>query len=287
MEEREVLTKLGFDHEYELRAVEQLKKYTLRYVVDERDSNKDRLKDIYILEDKDPLSSQELIDNYLKVLTTDQPLLPIFYYGKPAGWRAYLDPNRTDQKRWEPPCFKFKPKSVPKTFAYNLFDDKDNKQLLSDKFNIDKGHLLGVFANFFFSFDSFLNENRRVSSNHFNEYPQFKRANRNSNSSTGQVLLEDKIRDNNDKEPFYYEVEAIYADSKDTIPIGTRIRIIKIISHEMKEIKHVFIPNCDYAYCDGESVLTDENEASDYRKFFKDGDLRDLKWKNIVFPEKE
>lgn len=54
---------------------------------------------------------------YLKILSTEQPVLPIFYYGRIAGWRAYLNPDlSTDDKkiikRYEPPYIKIHEKDV-------------------------------------------------------------------------------------------------------------------------------------------------------------------------------
>lgn len=299
MDEQEVLKKLGFTSETEeeleqarkdLNSVEQLKHYKLKYT-----GKYDPLKDIFSVTDNNRVVADKLMNNYINVVSTDQPLIPIFHYRKVAGWHAYLNPNNTVQTKWEPPCFKTKPKLECETSVYKLLKDvvylKGESHSRSD-FNIEKGHLLGRFLNYFFSFEKFFGNKNRTTTNYLNEYPQFKRANENSEDSTGQQLLENRIRDNKSSS-FYYEVEAIFTYPTDLIPIGTRIKIITLEKtedgHYQKStypddvFEHVFVPNCDYAESDPASVLSSDNTAEDYRKFFKKGDLKALKRKNIDF----
>ena len=78
---------------------------------------------------------------YLKILSTEQPVLPIFYYGRIAGWRAYLNPNSsTDDKeiikRYEPPYIKIHEKDVQPGSTDELIYVPQSKK---DKKGLDKG----------------------------------------------------------------------------------------------------------------------------------------------------
>lgn len=296
MEEREVLKRLGFKEDENLGKVEQLKNYELSYA-----GGKESPNDYFYLTDKNNID--DLMSAYLKILSTEQPVLPIFYYGRIAGWRAYLNPNSsTDDKkiikRYEPPYIKIHEKDVQPGSTDELIyvpqPKKDKKGLTSADTRIERGHVLLGCASSFLPFKSFL---KRVDynkySNLINTIPQFKRANGNNSKSHGQEYFEKIITDHKNLQ-FFYECEAIFARPTDKVPIGTRIRIVEVERQDNNAdptfVKNsdlstqVFIPNCDYIKSkdtvDNENSTSEpENTVDDYRAFFIGGDLNSLKWK--------
>lgn len=283
MKEKEVLKRLGFKEDENLGKVEQLKNYELSYA-----GGKESPNDYFYLTDKNDID--DLMSAYLKVLSTEQPLLPIFYYGRITGWRAYLNPDSsTDDKkiikRYEPPYIKIHEKDVQPGSTDELIyvpqSKKDKKGLTSADTRIERGHVLLGCVDSFLPFKSFLKRaDYNKYSNLINTIPQFKRANGNSNDSHGQEYFEKTITDHKDLH-FFYECEAIFARPTDKVPIGTRIRIVEV-ERQDKNVDptfvknsdlstHVFIPNCDY--------IKSENTVDDYRTFFKGGDLNSLTWK--------
>lgn len=296
MEEKEVLKRLGFKEDENLGKVEQLKNYELSYA-----GGKESPNDYFYLTDKNNID--DLMSAYLKILSTEQPVLPIFYYGRIAGWRAYLNPNSsTDDKkiikRYEPPYIKIHEKDVQPGSTDELIyvpqPKKDKKGLTSADTRIERGHVLLGCASSFLPFKSFL---KRVDynkySNLINTIPQFKRANGNNSKSHGQEYFEKIITDHKNLQ-FFYECEAIFARPTDKVPIGTRIRIVEVERQDNNAdptfVKNsdlstqVFIPNCDYIKSkdtvDNENSTSEpENTVDDYRAFFIGGDLNSLKWK--------
>lgn len=283
MEEREVLKRLGFEEDENLGEVEQLKNYELSYA-----GGKESPNDYFYLTDKNNID--DLMSAYLKILSTEQPVLPIFYYGRIAGWRAYLKPDSsTDDKkiikRYEPPYIKIHEKDVQPGSTDELIyvpqPKKDKKGLTSADTRIERGHVLLGCASSFLPFKSFLKRaDYNKYSNLINTIPQFKRANGNNSNSHGQEYFEKIITDHKNLQ-FFYECEAIFARPTDKVPIGTRIRIVEVERQDNNAdptfVKNsdlstqVFIPNCDY--------IKSENTVDDYRAFFKGGDLNSLKWK--------
>ena len=238
---------------------------------------------------------------YLKILSTEQPVLPIFYYGRIAGWRAYLNPDLSmkDKKiRYEPPYIKIHEKDVQPGSTDELIyvpqPKKDKKGLTSADTRIERGHVLLGCASSFLPFKSFLKRaDYNKYSNLINTIPQFKRANGNNSKSHGQEYFEKIITDHKNLQ-FFYECEAIFARPTDKVPIGTRIRIVEVERQDNNAdptfVKnsdlstHVFIPNCDYIKSENKvdnenSTSEPENTVDDYRTFFKGGDLNSLKWK--------
>lgn len=296
MEEREVLKRLGFKEDENLGKVEQLKNYELSYA-----GGKESPNDYFYLTDKNNID--DLMSAYLKILSTEQPVLPIFYYGRIAGWRAYLNPNSsTDDKkvikRYEPPYIKIHEKDVQPGSTDELIyvpqPKKDKKGLTSADTRIERGHVLLGCASSFLPFKSFLKRaDYNKYSNLINTIPQFKRANGNNSNSHGQEYFEKIITDHKNLQ-FFYECEAIFARPTDKVPIGTRIRIVEVERQDNNAdptfVKNsdlstqVFIPNCDYIKSkntvDNENSTSEpENTVDDYRAFFKGGDLNSLKWK--------
>ena len=302
MEEREVLKRLGFKEEENLGKVEQLKNYELSYA-----GGKESPNDYFYLTDKNNID--DLMSAYLKILSTEQPVLPIFYYGRIAGWRAYLNPDSsTDDKkiikRYEPPYIKIHEKDVQPGSTDELIyvpqPKKDKKGLTSANTRIERGHVLLGCASSFLPFKSFLKRaDYNKYSNLINTIPQFKRANGNNSNSHGQEYFEKIITDHKNLQ-FFYECEAIFARPTDKVPIGTRIRIVEVERQDNNAdppfVKNsdlstqVFIPNCDYIKSkntvDNENSTSEpENTVDDYRAFFKGGDLNSLKWKKADTPK--
>ena len=87
-----------------------------------------------------------------------------------------------------------------------------------------------------------------------NIYAQTERANVNSAKNCGQKYFEDRVIKEIDslteEQYFYYEVEAIFCSQKDRVPIGNRLRGIKIDTNtkELEEMFFVFIPNFQEGY---------------------------------------
>lgn len=302
MEEREVLKRLGFKEDENLGEVEQLKNYELSYA-----GGKESPNDYFYLTDKNNID--DLMSAYLKILSTEQPVLPIFYYGRIAGWRAYLNPNSSTNdkkiiKRYEPPYIKIHEKDVQPGSTDELIyvpqPKKDKKGLTSANTRIERGHVLLGCASSFLPFKSFLKRaDYNKYSNLINTIPQFKRANGNHSKSHGQEYFEKIITDHKNLQ-FFYECEAIFARPTDKVPIGTRIRIVEVERQDKNAdptfVKNsdlstqVFIPNCDYIKSedtvDNENSTSEhENTVDDYRTFFKGGDLNSLKWKKADTPK--
>lgn len=163
------------------------------------------------------------------------------------------------------------------------------RKKLSNKYEIDAGHVFGMFTDSTSYIGDILGSNQNV--NNINIYPQVKEANEIFNTERkSQLDFENEARDN---KPCYYEAEAICKEWTDIVPIGTRIRIIDI--QNSKELHHVFIPNCKYPkskkgkdsdsgskdMVDKENSTSEPNiSAEQYRAFFKEGDLNKLTPKN-------
>ncbi|TVU93440.1 hypothetical protein [Lactobacillus gasseri] len=293
MDEQEVLKKLGFTSETEeeleqarkdLNSVEQLKHYELKYA--EKDEN------YYKLTDK----VKQKPDMIIKTFSAHhQLILPVFYYAYGriiiTGWRACLDKNmgyyhkgvrhdeswikrrykeQVDLNHTDADCIDWLMNQL-------LFEKKHGD--ISKHYHMDAGHIFGRFTNLTPLISDFLGSDQNY--NHINIYPQFKSANENNKKNGqdyGQSHFENEARDN---KPCYYEAEAIFRDWNDVVPIGTRIRIIDISNSE--ELRHVFIPNVAHGDFPKDSILNNDATAVNYRNFFKEGDLRPLKWKDIDF----
>lgn len=299
MEEKEVLKRLGFKEDENLGKVEQLKNYELSYA-----GGKESPNDYFYLTDKNNID--DLMSAYLKILSTEQPVLPIFYYGRIAGWRAYLNPDlSTDDKkiikRYEPPYIKIHEKDVqPGSTDELIYVPQPKKGLTSADTRIERGHVLLGCASSFLPFKSFLKRaDYNKYSNLINTIPQFKRANGNNSNSHGQEYFEKIITDHKNLQ-FFYECEAIFARPTDKVPIGTRIRIVEVERQDNNAdptfVKNsdlstqVFIPNCDYIKSkdtvgNENSTSEPENTVDDYHTFFKGGDLNSLKWKKADTPK--
>ena len=121
---------------------------------------------------------------------------------------------------------------------------------------VHRGHLLGKqFEKFLFECTSI--ENGKI---HFfdkdnidNIYQQFSRANCNDKCNNGQSYFENIVSgiienyiSNGIYECCYYEVEAIFLDIADKIPIGNRILFFD--KENFENSFHVFIPNFSEEY---------------------------------------
>jgi len=293
MDEQEVLRKLGFESEAELLSVKQLAKYHPIYATDYFDLS---------IDEKE---TNDSIDR----LSVDKTFLPIFYYSvygriMISGWRALLNTDYKNKvisintkdhheswiKEQRDKTDYFSVDNVMIDEKIPVYLNEQKKEIGRLFLKIDQGHVLGKFSNLLSYIENFLGNEQNI--NNIDIYPQFARANRNSKKDHGQVNFE-WIITKHPATPFYYEAEAIFTHPLDKIPIGTRIKIITLEKtedgHYQKStdpdaiFEHVFIPNCDYAESDPASVLSSDNTAVDYRNFFKEGDLRALKWKNIDF----
>lgn len=292
MEEQEVLKKLGFTAETkeeleqaikDLNSVEQLKHYKVDYA--EEDEN------YYKLTDK----IKQKPDMIIKTFSAHhQLILPVFYYAYGriiiTGWRACLDKKmgyyhkgvRHDES-WIKRRYKQQDDLNPKEYIdadcidwlmnQLLFEKKHGN--ISKEYHMDVGHVFGRFTDLTPLISDFLGSDQNH--DHINIYPEFKSANENNKKDDqdyGQLHFENEARDN---KPCYYEAEAIFRDWNDVVPIGTRIRIIDIKNYE--ELRHVFIPNVVHGKFPKDSILNNDATAEDYRKFFKEGDLKALKQK--------
>lgn len=272
---KEIYKRLGLKN-YNLENIEQLKNFTLDYN-----------KNFFELNSKDKRKQRKIIENYINVLSIDQPIIPIFYYRRVIGWRVILDPKRKDEvKRYEPPFLKI---SIGE-------NDVDNAINTRGKFLnlIDGGHLLGQFTNKYFNFESFFGDHKKekIKRNRYDEFPQFSRANRNRKTGSGengQEYFENQVSHFDDKigtltTVFYYEVEAIFKEKEDKIPIGTRLYVLNKNNgifnfntnngrnkNKLKVPFHVFIPNCDY-FDKNEDFIMDTATS----QFFKNGSIEYL-----------
>ena len=121
---------------------------------------------------------------------------------------------------------------------------------------IHRGHLLGKqFEKFLFESTSLKNDTIHFfdKNNIDNIYQQFSRANCNDKSNNGQLYFENIVNgiiENYTKkgifECCYYEVEAIFIDIADRMPIGNRILFFD--KENFENSFHVFIPNFSEEY---------------------------------------
>lgn len=133
---------------------------------------------------------------------------------------------------------------------------------------VHRGHLLGKqFEKFIFESTSIRNGKIHIfdKNNIDNIYQQFSRSNCNEKSNNGQLYFENIvcgiIENYTSKgifESCYYEVEAIFLEIDDKMPIGNRILFFD--KENFENSFHVFIPNFSEEY-----VL----ENSCYRKYRK------------------
>ncbi len=290
MKEKEVLKRLGFKEDENLGGVEQLRDYSIEYI----EGNKNNYFKL-----TDNKKAAKIIDNFL---SHHQPILPVCYYeyGRViiTGWRGclwkgmgeYTHKNVRHDESW------INKRKKEKESKSKLLDtlmcevlSKNYTKKLSNKYEIDAGHVFGMFTDSTSYIGDILGSNQNV--NNINIYPQVKEVNEIFNTERkSQLDFENEARDN---KPCYYEAEAICKEWTDIVPIGTRIRIIDI--QNSKELHHVFIPNCKYPkskkgkdsdsgskdMVDKENSTSEPNiSAEQYRAFFKEGDLNKLTPKN-------
>ncbi|MGQ5708286.1 hypothetical protein [Lactobacillus sp. PSON] len=274
----EVLKKLGLSSEKEIIDIEQLKQYQLTYI----EPNNKKQGNYFEVNDRYSTLQKSLILDYISILEHDQPIMPIFFYRKIVGWHALLNLNRkSETSKYEPPFLKISDNNRSDLDQAINYVGSYESQIF------DGGHLLGKFTKKYFDFPLFYgNHNRKKVRNRniWNEYPQFKRANENTTNDVGQLRFEQEITKDKDNSIFYYEIEAIFREEYDQIPIGNRIRIEKYSKDKkqlLKQLSHTFIPNCDYAENTNKSTILKENTIENYRDFFRTGNIGYLKKKNI------
>ena len=138
---------------------------------------------------------------------------------------------------------------------------------------VHRGHLLGKqFEKFLFDSTSIRNGKIHFfdKNNNDNIYQQFSRANCNGKFNNGQSYFENIVcgiienyTSNGIYESCYYEVEAIFLDITDEIPIGNRILFFD--KKNFENSFHVFVPNFSEEY-----VLKNSCYLK-YRKRYKSG----------------
>ena len=138
---------------------------------------------------------------------------------------------------------------------------------------VHRGHLLGKqFEKFIFESTSIRNGKIHFfdKNNIDNIYQQFSRANCNDKFNNGQSYFENIVSgiienyiSNGIFECCYYEVEAIFLDIADKMPIGNRILFFD--KENFENSFHVFIPNF------GEEYVLENSCYRKYRKRYKSG----------------
>lgn len=126
---------------------------------------------------------------------------------------------------------------------------KPDPQYKDEDYAIHRGHLLGKqFKDNIFKLSD---ENRFKlqffsCNNKVNIYPQFKHANCNRNNGRGQQYYEMQLKNIVNNSLVYYEVEAVFREKWDNVPIGNRLLAFKLSNNlfvESDPLFHVFIPN--------------------------------------------
>ncbi|MDU1983576.1 MAG: hypothetical protein E6733_00475 [Streptococcus parasanguinis] len=138
---------------------------------------------------------------------------------------------------------------------------------------VHRGHLFGKqFKKFLFESSSIKNGTIHFfdKNNIDNIYQQFSRANCNDNFNNGQSYFEKIvcgiIENYTSKGIFeccYYEVEAIFLDIDDKMPVGSRILFFD--KENFENSFHVFIPNFSEKY------VLENSSYLEYRKRYKSG----------------
>lgn len=208
-------------------------------------------------------SEEYLKDNYEDVKKEGMCKLKQSLGNKVKGWRVLLSPdNKTicEKENW----VKRNKNIIPSDI------------ILRNKF--DRGHLLASMFKDFICVDikPYCVEHNGTSTDFFskkNEYnivPLFKNANEGKSDHPTQECYENQIYHlldgkNQYKHKFnvYYEVQAVYANKDDEIPIGIRMLYSKLENGKFQgDCVHVFIPNY-YDHDDFRLV-----SWKDYRKIY-------------------
>ena len=170
---------------------------------------------------------------------------------KNFGWRVTLRPDQKGKK------YEITPE------LSDRIEDKSKSVLRID--GVHAGHLLGkvFYKNNYIplmkcgSKDVYFRKSKIGKKNKYNIYTQSKNANCNSKDQRGQNYYEGKIdkylERSSDGIMIYYEVEAIFLNKENKVPIGNRIKAELIstgnknnVTNEEFEKIHVFIPNIAY-----------------------------------------
>lgn len=138
---------------------------------------------------------------------------------------------------------------------------------------VHRGHLLGKqLKKFLFESSSIKNGTIHFfdKNNIDNIYQQFSRANCNDNFNSGQSYFEkivcgiiENYTSKGISECCYYEVEAIFLDIDDKMPVGNRILFFD--KENFENSFHVFIPNFSEKY------VLENSSYLEYRKRYKSG----------------
>lgn len=196
-------------------------------------------------------------------------LRQILFNGNHVGWRCILSYDEDNFKDYE--------ENRPSFFGR-----------LRDSINpLDIGHILALELFSFIKQDSVWIKQNGVwnkekpeeicNSQKYNLVPQFKRANENSRDDVGQARFENWLHSelmNHEGEQVYYEVEEIFKNTNDIVPIGTRIFACKygttpstFTSSYLRKLIlpfHVFIPNYGFIEEEGKGKVKNKNFDSNY-----------------------
>ncbi|MBD5070038.1 MAG: hypothetical protein HDT50_07745 [Lactobacillus sp.] len=122
-----------------------------------------------------------------------------------------------------------------------------NKDINIGNAIIHKGHLLAYdFFDCIPHVPVQFTKEKKGTKNKYNIYTQFKRANCNKKNDHGQLYFENKVSNylkKSDTAKIYYEVEAIFRNENDVVPMGNRIKAISLDKTTDFKDFHVFIPN--------------------------------------------
>lgn len=163
--------------------------------------------------------------------------------GKNFGWKVTLtNPNVRLNAQSTVSC------STKKCIENKRYPIKFIKN--SDIIGVDAIHRGHLLAYAFFDCIPYVSvqftKEKKGTRNKYNIYAQFKRANCNKKNDHGQLYFEDKVSNYLKKSvtaKIYYEVEAIFRNEDDVVPIGNRIKAISLDKTDDFKDFHVFIPN--------------------------------------------
>lgn len=169
------------------------------------------------------------------------------------GWKVILKSNNSNRNIKLGDKTREFIRKVGSTISGMIAVEKEHKTMIKVITNkevelrqkVHRGHLIGKQFKDYLPVPSVMfNMNIR---NEFNIYLQFQRANCEFTvGSSGQEYFENKVKkflEKSKQSAIYYEVEAIFRNDDDVVPIGNRIKAISLDKTDDFEDFHVFIPN--------------------------------------------
>ncbi|MCT3386522.1 DNA/RNA non-specific endonuclease [Lactobacillus johnsonii] len=193
---------------------------------------------VITLEDFDLRKIKEKIERYVSDASCIYPRKVLNPYNA-QHWSTYLSKNYRKERN---------NKLEVANFKQTVFSAKED--LPQNYKDFDKGHLVAKSFKKYMNWEGKQCDRFFYRNNHANIVYQYKESNENLNGCFGQLRFEQAVlKLLNRNIGIYYDVEPIFLNQNDKIPIGTRILTLtsmgidRINSNNLEVPFHVFIPN--------------------------------------------